>query len=84
MHYLRSLMRSTETQLHQLGCIETTWDDGPTNGLGAMVGAWRCAQEAALNGCDLGDAKLMHEIGRYNEVDCRTMMEVIRYLRCRH
>ena len=48
-----------------------------------MVGAWRCAHEAAITGRDLGDTQLMLEIGRYNEVDCRTMMEVIRYLRFR-
>jgi hypothetical protein len=70
--------------LHKLGRIETTWDDGPTDGLGAMVGAWRAAQEAALTGSELGDTELMGEIGRYNEVDCRTMMEVIRYLRLHH
>ena len=27
---------------------------------------------------------LMREITRYNEVDCKVMMEIVRYLRERH
>jgi hypothetical protein len=77
-------LKAIAKALHQLGCIETTWDDGPTDGLGAMVGAWRSAQQAALTGSDLADTELMLEIGVYNEVDCRTMMEVVRYLRLNH
>jgi len=66
------------------GHIETEWNDGPTNGLGAMVGAWWCADEARRNGVRLGDIELMQEIVRYNEVDCRVMMEMVRYFRERH
>lgn len=77
-------LKAIAKALHQLGRIDTTWGDGPTDGLGAMVGAWRCAQEAALTGRDLAATELMLEIGRYNEVDCRTMMEVILYLRGLH
>jgi hypothetical protein len=28
--------------MHQAGLIEVVWDEGPTDGLGAMVGAWSC------------------------------------------
>ena len=27
---------------------------------------------------------LMDEIARYNEVDCKVMMEIVRYLRANH
>ena len=27
---------------------------------------------------------LMHEIVSYNEVDCKVMMEIVRYLRANH
>lgn len=66
------------------GLIETEWDAGPADGLGAMVGAWWCAQEAARLGVPLGEVSLMRDIVRYNEVDCRVMMEVVRYLREAH
>jgi hypothetical protein len=70
--------------LHAHGLIETEWSDGPTDGLGAMVGAWRAAAEAKERGVSLRDVALMQEIERYNEVDCRVMYEVIDYLRRRH
>ena len=66
------------------GAIETDWEAGPVDGLGAMVGAWSCAVEAKQRGCRLIDTKLMREIVRYNEVDCKVMMEIVRYLRTHH
>lgn len=70
--------------LREHGLIETRWEDGPSDGLGAMVGAWWCAEEARRTGCRLGEVPLMQEIARYNEVDCRVMMECVRYLRSHH
>ena len=61
--------------------IGTSWADGPTDGLGAMVGAWSAAAEGRRGGVALGQVELMREIERYNEVDCRVMAEVIGYLR---
>ena len=70
--------------LHSHGLIETLWEDGPTDGLGAMVGAWWCELQARAEGKKLRDIDLMEQILRYNEVDCRVMMEAIRYLRTNH
>jgi predicted RecB family nuclease len=49
-----------------------------------MVGAWSAAAEARRRGVAMGQLELMREIERYNEVDCRVMQEVIRYLRSHH
>ncbi len=68
----------------QHGLIQTRWDDGPTDGLGAMVGAWWCAKEAAKRQVPLIAIDLMQSIGRYNEVDCKAMMEIVQYLRSHH
>lgn len=70
--------------LHAHGLIKTVWGDGPADGLGAMVGMWWCEQEAAQRGCTLAEVDLMQEVARYNEVDCRTMMEIVHYLRAHH
>ena len=70
--------------MHTAGLIESEWGAGPTDGLGAMVGAWSCAREAAELGCPLEETELMKDIARYNEVDCKVMMEMIRYLRTHH
>lgn len=63
------------------GMIATTWGDGPTDGLGAMVGAWWCDREAQQSGVPMRDLPLMVEIAAYNEVDCRVMAEVLNWLR---
>ncbi|MBI2755371.1 MAG: hypothetical protein HYX52_01550 [Chloroflexi bacterium] len=35
-------LKSIVKGMHAAGLIETTWTDGPTDGLGAMIGAWWC------------------------------------------
>ncbi len=70
--------------MHALGLVETVWGDGPTDGLGAMVGAWWCAHEAERRGCTLLDLELMQQIRAYNEVDCEAMTQIVEFLRSRH
>ena len=53
-------------------------------GLGAMVGAWWCDDEAKRLGVPMPDIDLKHEIADYNEVDCKVMMEVLPHLREHH
>jgi predicted RecB family nuclease len=77
-------LKAVAKALHQHGLIGTRWGDGPVDGLGAMVGAWWCAGEAASHGRALHELDLMHEIRAYNEVDCRAMMEIVDYLRRNH
>lgn len=74
---LKSLARA----MHAEGLIETTWGDGPADGLGALAGAFAADAEAAARGCRLDQVDLIGEIARYNEVDCRTMAEIVRWLR---
>jgi hypothetical protein len=74
-------LKAIAKAMHAHGLIATSWEDGPTDGLGAMVGAWWCDGEAARVGGSMLDQPLMQEIGRYNEVDCRTMAEVLAWLR---
>ncbi len=70
--------------MHSYGIIETNWEDSSLDGLGAMVGAWRCATEAAKTTVPLAEIDLMQDIRRYNEVDCKVMMEIVTYLRQNH
>ena len=64
-------LKAIANALHSLGLIETDWADSPVDGLGAMVGAWRCDEEAKKKGVPMTDLPLIKEIGRYNEVDCK-------------
>ena len=74
-------LKSVAKAMHSHGLIETEWGAGPTDGLGAMVGAWSCAKESAERRCSLRDTELMQQIARYNEVDCRVMMDIVKYIR---
>ncbi len=62
--------------------IQSDWaDDSSLDGLGAMVGALWAAGHARERGVPLQEVDLMQDIIRYNETDCKVMMEVIEYLR---
>ena len=74
-------LKAIASGMHRAGLVETTWTDGPTDGLGAMIGAWWCDTEAERTGVTLPEIELMAETGRYNEVDCRSMAEVLGWLR---
>jgi len=77
-------LKSVAKAMHAHGLIESSWDDSPLDGLGAMVGAWSAAKEADAKSVTLIDVPLMQEVAAYNEVDCKVMMEIVRYLRANH
>ena len=77
-------LKAVANALHSHGLIETDWAESPIDGLGAMVGAWRCDEEAREQGVPMSQLPLMNEVVRYNEVDCKVMMEIVRYLRTNH
>lgn len=67
--------------MHRHGLIETVWETESMDGLGAMAGVWWSAAEAERLGSTLKEIKLMEDILRYNEIDCKAMMEIVLYLR---
>lgn len=69
------------TAMHRNGLIQTEWTNGPGDGLAAMIGAWRCDATARRRNCSMCELPLMQSIEEYNEVDCRTMQEIVAYLR---
>ncbi len=66
------------------GLIATDWGEGLADGAGAMAGAWNAAAVAKREGVPLERTATMAEIGRYNEVDCRVMAEILDHLRREH
>ena len=77
-------LKAIAQAMRNLGLIETKWESGPVDGLGAMVGALWCADQASKTGVSLSQIDLMKGIQEYNEVDCKVMMEIVRYLRLNH
>ena len=77
-------LKAIAGSLKTLGLIETSWESGPTDGLGAMVGAWWADGQAGQDGLSMTEIPMVQEISEYNEVDCKVMMEIIQYLRKNH
>ena len=77
-------LKAVANAMHSHGHIETQWPDNQVDGLGAMVGAWRCDAEARRLGIPMTELPLMDDIAGYNQVDCKAMMEIVRYLRANH
>ncbi len=77
-------LKAIAKNLYKHGLIETSWEDGPVDGLGAMVGAWYCNRQVAETGQSMRDMNYMQEIENYNEVDCKVMWELVNYLRENH
>ena len=77
-------LKTVAKAMRSLGLIQTDWGDSQVDGLGAMVGAWRCQEEAQIKGVSMAALPLMQEIAAYNEIDCKAMMDIIRYLREHH
>ena len=78
-------LKAITNALHDLGLVETRWNASVTDGQGAMIGAWWCQEQVNKGYAErLGDCDLMNQVTEYNEVDCRAMMEIVRYLRENH
>ena len=77
-------LKAIAKNLYKHKLIETSWGDGPTDGLGAMVGAWYCNKENKVTGKSMRGMRYMAEIEEYNIVDCKVMWELINYLREHH
>lgn len=75
-------LKSVAPAMYKHGFIETIWDEnGVTNGLNAMIKAIECSEDAKRKGFVMSEHPIMKEIVKYNEVDCKVMMEILRYIR---
>lgn len=72
-------LKTIARAMHARGCIDVIWDEGPGDGLGAMVGAWRAY--ARCNGKPVQSDPAMQGIIKYNAIDCQTMQQIIAWLR---
>ncbi|MGH8542352.1 MAG: hypothetical protein ACREX3_01620 [Gammaproteobacteria bacterium] len=62
------------------GLIETLWEDGSLDGLGAMTGAWWSYEDARV-GVAVERVEMMRATLRYNEMDCFVLREIMQHLR---
>jgi uncharacterized protein len=76
-------LKSIGKAMHKLGFVETVWeDDGPSDGLDAMISAIKLyKQKISDDSLDVTQNKVMQDIIKYNEVDCKIIWEVVSHLR---
>jgi hypothetical protein len=77
-------LKAIAKNLKEHRLTKTTWEDGPADGLGAMVGAWYCDRISRKQGIDMDQTELMQGIREYNIIDCKAMWDLINYLRMNH
>ncbi len=75
-------LKSVAKAFYAQGLIKTTWDDGPiSDGLTAMVHAKKVYENLhSASGNIINSNPIMREIMRYNEVDVKTLCEILFYL----
>lgn len=76
-------LKSIGKAMYNLGYVKTKWEnDGPSDGLEAMISAIKLYREKMLNkNLNLTENKIMNDIIKYNEVDCKIIWEIVSYLR---
>jgi len=74
-------LKAITNAMNAHGLIRTAWGDGPSDGLGAMVGAWWCDAEAQRVRGSMRSFELMQRIEAYNRVDVEAMRDVLAWLR---
>lgn len=72
-------LKALAKAMFNLGHVQVLWDEGPSDGLGAMVGAWRAY--ARCGDRPVSSDPLMQGIAKYNNIDCLAMQQIIDWLR---
>lgn len=80
---LRYKLKSISKALHSMGLIKTSWDLSSecNSGLAAMALANKVYDEVKVV---TEENEIMKEIIKYNEVDCKVLWDILRYLRENH
>lgn len=76
-------LKSVANAFYNQGLINVTWEQG-MDGTMAMLTAYKCDIEATNRGVEMGDLPQIEDIKTYNEIDCRSMGEILTYLRKNH
>ena len=68
------------------GFIKTTWDTDSKclDGADAALGAYKVNKQIKKSGGSFINNPLIKDIGKYNEVDCKVLFEILTYLRDNH
>lgn len=75
-------LKNIARTMYECGFIQTKWEDSTIDGLDAMLVSWYAENECRENKIDkLVDYKDMNVIVKYNEIDCKVMWDILKYIR---
>lgn len=79
-------LKTIAKRLFELGYIKTTWPVGisSTDGVSAMLSTYNAYKDCQRTGKKLSEHNLIKEELKYNEVDCKVLQEILKYLRSNH
>lgn len=69
-------LKSIAKKMYEYGMVDCLWNTETENGLGAMVNSFNAYKN--------NDKRLMSDVVKYNEIDCKLLYEILVYLRKNH
>jgi hypothetical protein len=75
-------LKNIANKMYKNKMITTLWEDSEMDGLAAMVATWNCNDKIKeeKSSSKLIDFDVMKEIVKYNEIDCKVMWDINRYI----
>ena len=73
-------LKTIARNMQKYGLINSGWDNNVSDGLDAMFSSWQ--EYNKLD--DIDKSTKFNNIIKYNEVDCKTMFEILQYLKKNH
>lgn len=78
-------LKDISKNMYENELITSLWDDdGPSDGLSAMIEAMNYYNKVSANTINHHDRENFNKIIKYNEIDCKVMAEIVDYLRKYH
>ena len=72
-------LKQIANKMKEYGMINTILESECTNGMMAMIKAWKCYNNIP----NPKDSPIMKDIEKYNEFDCKALFDIMKYIRTR-
>jgi hypothetical protein len=73
-------LKTIAKNMNKYGLIESNWEDDVSSGVDAMFYSW----QEYIKFQDINSSDKFNDIIKYNEIDCKTMFEILEYLKMNH
>jgi len=79
-------LKEIATAMYDLGMIQSKWNERSkcVDGTSAMLLGIKCEQEANTKRITIPNTTIIQDVANYNNIDCRVVYEIIKYLRDNH